>query len=205
MQSDLKLGLLTGSRAKTDAWFFSAMLFPFCLAGSQEEQGLECEPFGGGLKDLPSFSRFAGAGPASAAFPGEVGFGHTWCISGRRPGSTWNSLLVRRVKATLLLAGIRLVTSHPSPFGTGEHGANAIGEGELSHKDTDSAHRAKGFVSQQVPVPTCECGRVGDILGARHSGSRSTAWQRARTRGCPALGHGMTTPAISLGVKNWSH
>lgn len=102
MQSDLKLGLLTGSRAKTDAWLFSAMLFPFCLAGSQEEQGLECEPFGGGLTDLPSFSCFAGAGPAGAAFPREVGSGHTWCLSGRRLGSTWNSLLVRRVKATPL-------------------------------------------------------------------------------------------------------
>lgn len=128
MQSDLKLGLLTGSRAKTDAWLFSAMLFPFCLAGSQEEQGLECEPFRGGLKDLPSFSCFAGAGPAGAAFPGEVGLGHTWCIGGRRPGSTWNSLLVGRVKAMPLLAGICLVTLHPSPFGTGEHRANAIGE-----------------------------------------------------------------------------
>lgn len=73
MQSDLKLCLLTGSRAKTDAWLFSTMLFPFGLAGSQEEQGLECEPFGGGLKDLPSFSCFAGAGQAGAAFPGEVG------------------------------------------------------------------------------------------------------------------------------------
>lgn len=129
MQSHLKLGLLTGSRAKTDAWLFSAMLFPVCLAGSQEEQGLECEPFGGGLKDLPSFSCFAGVGPASAAFPGEVGLGHTWCIGGRQLGSTWNSLLVGRVKAMPLLAGIRLVTSHPSPFGTGERRANAIREG----------------------------------------------------------------------------
>lgn len=71
VQSDLRLGLLAGSRAKTDAWLFSAMLFPFCLAGSQEEQGLECEPFGGGLKDLSSFSCFAGAGPAGPAFPRE--------------------------------------------------------------------------------------------------------------------------------------
>lgn len=63
--------------------------------------------------------------------PGEVGLGHTWCIGGGRPGSTWNSLLVGRVKAVPLLAGIRLVTSHPSPFGTGEHRANAIGEGAL--------------------------------------------------------------------------
>lgn len=53
MQSDLTLGLPPGSRAKTDAWLFSAMLFPFCLAGSQEEQGLECEPFRGRPKDLP--------------------------------------------------------------------------------------------------------------------------------------------------------
>lgn len=128
MQSDLKLSLLTRSRAKTDTWLFSAMLFPFCLAGSQEEQGLECEPFGGRLKDLPSFRCFAGAGQAGAAFPGKVGLGHTWCIGGRRPGSTWNSLLVRRVKAMPLLAGICLVTSHPSPFGTGEHRANAIEE-----------------------------------------------------------------------------
>lgn len=71
MQSDLKLGLLTGSRAKTDAWLFSAMLFPFCLAGSQEEQGLECEPFGGGLRP-PLLGCFAGAGLAGAAFPREV-------------------------------------------------------------------------------------------------------------------------------------
>lgn len=70
MQSDLKLGLLTGSRAKTDAWLFSAMLFPFCLAGSQEEQGLECEPFGGGLRP-PLLGCFAGAGLAGAAFPRE--------------------------------------------------------------------------------------------------------------------------------------
>lgn len=181
MQSDLKLSLLTRSRAKTDTWLFSAMLFPFCLAGSQEEQGLECEPFGGRLKDLPSFRCFAGAGQAGAAFPGKVGLGHTWCIGGRRPGSTWNSLLVRRVKAMPLLAGICLVTSHPSPFGTGEHRANAIeevgGGGGFSHENMDSAHRAKGFVSQQVPAPTWECGRVGDIPGARHWGSQSTAWQ----------------------------
>lgn len=105
-----------------------------------------------------------------------------------------------------LLAGIRLVTSHPSPFGTGEHRANAIGEGGgFSHENTDSAHRAKGFVSQQVPAPTWECGRVGDVLGARHWGSQSTAWQQAQACGHPALGHGVTTPAISLGVKNWSH
>lgn len=53
VQSHLKLSLLTGSRAKTDAWLFSAVLFPFCLAGSQEEQGLECEPFGGGTERPP--------------------------------------------------------------------------------------------------------------------------------------------------------
>lgn len=70
MQSDLKLGLLTGSRAKTDAWLFSAMLLPFCLAGSQEGQGLECEPFGGGLRP-PLLGCFAGAGLAGAAFPRE--------------------------------------------------------------------------------------------------------------------------------------
>lgn len=33
----------------------------------------------------------------------------------------------------------------------------------------------------------------GDIPGARHSGSGSTAWQRAQARGRPALGHGVAT------------
>lgn len=82
----LTLGLLTGSRAKTDAWFFSALLFPFWLAGSREEQGLECEPFRGGLKGFPSGSCFAGGGLAAAAFPGEVGLGHTWSIGRALPG-----------------------------------------------------------------------------------------------------------------------
>lgn len=50
MQLDLNLSLLPGSRAKTDAWLFSAMLFPFCLAAGQEKQGLECKPFRGRLR-----------------------------------------------------------------------------------------------------------------------------------------------------------
>lgn len=77
--------------------------------------------------------------------------------------------------------------------------------GGFSHENTDSAHRAKGFVSQQVPAPTWECGRVGDTPGARHSGRRSTAWLRVQACGCPTLGRGVTTPATSLGVKHWSH
>lgn len=88
VQSDLMLGLLPGSRAKTDAWLFSAMLFPFCLAGSQEEQGLECEPFRGrtkrppppvvallvgGRQVLPSLGRWAWDIPgALAGLPGTV-------------------------------------------------------------------------------------------------------------------------------------
>lgn len=41
------------------------------------------------------------------------------------------------------------------------------GGGGFSHENTDSAHRAKGFVSQQVPAPTWECGRGG------HTGSQA--------------------------------
>lgn len=76
----------------------SAMLFPFCLAGSQEEQGLECEPFGGGLRP-PLLGCFAGAGLAVLPSPGRwlrTYLVHRWL------GSTWNSPLVGRVKATLL-------------------------------------------------------------------------------------------------------
>lgn len=63
VHSDRNLCLLAGSRAMTAAWLFSAVLFPFCLAGSQEEQGLECEPFEGGLRPplLQSFC-WCGAG-----------------------------------------------------------------------------------------------------------------------------------------------
>lgn len=113
-------------------------------------------PLEGELKDLPSFSYFAGAGLAGAAFPGEVGFGRTWCTGGRRPGSTWNSLLVRRVKLMPLLVGICLVTSHPSPFGTGEHRANAIGEGAFPTRTQTRLTERKGFFCpnryQHLPV-----------------------------------------------------
>lgn len=166
MQSDLKLGLLTGSRAKTDAWLFSAMLFPFCLAGSQEEQGLECEPFGGGLRP-PLLGCFAGAGLAGAAFPREVaedipgasvaGFYLEQFISWEGKGSTAEG------HAWSLLIHLHLAQESTGPAQTGRWG-------EFSHKNTDSAHRAKGFVSQQVPIPTWEC---GDIPGAGHLDSLS--------------------------------
>lgn len=75
--------------------------------------------------------------------------------------------------------------------------------GSFSHQNTDSAHRAKGFVSQQLPAPTCECGRAEDIPGARHSGGRSAAWQWHMQLSC--IWTWRDSSSISLGVKNWSH
>lgn len=155
MQSDLKLGLLTGSRAKTDAWLFSAMLFPFCLAGSQEEQGLECEPLGGGLRP-PLLGCFAGAGLAGAAFPREG--------AEDIPGASVAGLYLEQ---SIIWEGKGNATGrdrlgHFSSISIwhrraqGQHSRG--GWGGFSHKNTDSAHRAKGFVSQQVPTPTWECG-----------------------------------------------
>lgn len=167
MQSDLKLGLLTGSRAKTDAWLFSAVLFSFCLAGSQEEQGLECEPFGGGLRP-PLLGCFAGAGLAGAAFPGR--WLRTYLVH-RWPGSTWNSPLVGRVKA-MLLGGTRLVTSHPSPFGTGEARCHRSqgGEGAFPTRTRTQLTERKVLCPNRYQHLR---GSVGDILGAGHSGSLS--------------------------------
>lgn len=166
MQSDLKLGLLTGSRAKTDAWLFSAVLFPFCLAGSQEEQGLECEPFGGGLRP-PSLVDLLVQGWQVLPAPGR--WLRTYLVH-RWPGSTWNSPLVGWVKA-MLLWGTRLVTSHPSPFGTGEHGANTGGEVRGLFPQE---HRL-GSQSERFRVPRYQHlrGSVGDVPGAGHSGSLS--------------------------------
>lgn len=128
MQSDLNLGLLTGSRAKTDAWLFSAVLFPFCLAAGQEKQGLECEPFGGRLRP-PLISLLCWCEAGRCCLPRGGGprpdLVHRW----QAAGLYLQQSLVGRVKARPLVAGIRLVTSHPALFGTGEHRANTVGDG----------------------------------------------------------------------------
>lgn len=181
MQSDLKLGLLTGSRAKTDAWLFSAMLFPFCLAGSQEEQGLECEPFGGGLRP-PLLGCLLVQGWQVLPSPGR---GLRTYLVHRWLGSTWNSPIAGRVKATLLW-GTGLVTSHPSPFGTGEHRASAVGDmGGLFPQE-----HGLGSQSERFCVPTGTNTYVGAWGTSQEPGTGAA---------CPALGHGLTAPAISLG------
>lgn len=181
MQLDLNLSLLPGSRAKTDAWLFSAMLFPFCLAAGQEKQGLECKPFRGRLRP-PLIALLCWCEAGRCCLPWGGGprpyLVHWWQAAG-----LYLEQSVSWIKARPLVAGIRLVTSHPALFGTGEHRANTGGDGGcFSHENTDSAHGAKGFVSRQVPAPTCECGGVRDILGARHSGGQHVAvlpWEMA--------------------------
>lgn len=182
VQSDLKLGLLTGSRAKTDAWLFSAMLFPFCLAGSQEEQGLECEPFGGGLRP-PLLSCFAGAGLAGAAFPreGAEDIPGAWVAGLYLEQSIgWegkgNAAVGGQAWSLLIHLHLAQESTGPTQSGTWEG---------FSHKNTDSAHRAKGFVSQRVPTPVWERG--------------GTSQEPGTGAACPASGHGVTAPAISLG------
>lgn len=48
--------------------------------------------------------------------------------------------------------------------------------GSCSHKNTDSAHRAKGFLSQQVPTPMWEC---RGCLGNRGLGQPVLPWDMA--------------------------
>lgn len=181
MQSDLKLGLLTGSRAKTDAWLFSAMLFPFCLAGSQEEQGLECEPFGGGLRP-PLLGCFAGAGLAGAAFPREG--------AEDIPGAS--------------VAGLYLEQSN-----SWEGKGNAAVGDRLGHFSSISIwhRRAQGQHSRGHggAFPTRTRTRLTERRFCVPTGTNTYvgAWGTSQEPGtgaaCPALGHGLTAPAISLG------
>lgn len=175
MQSDLKLGLLTGSRAKTDAWLFSAMLFPFCLAGSQEEQGLECEPFGGGLRP-PLLGCFAGAGLAGAACPREV--------AEDIPGASGAALYLEQSvswegKGNAAVRDTRGHFSSISIWHRRAQGQRSQGGGGLFPQEHGLSSQSERF---RVPTGTNTC--MG-VWGTRAA--------------CPALGHGVTTPAISLG------
>lgn len=181
VQSDLKLGLLTGSRAKTDAWLFSAMLLPFCLAGSQEGQGLECEPFGGELRP-PLLGCFAGAGLAGAAFPREG--------AEDIPGAS--------------VAGLYLEQSD-----SWEGKGNAAVGDRLGHFSSISIwhRRAQGQCSRghgglfpQEHGLSSQSERFCVPTGTNtYMGAWGTSQEPGTGAACPALGHGVTAPAISLG------
>lgn len=187
VQSDLKLGLLTGSRAKTDAWLFSAMLFPFCLAGSQEEQGLECEPFGGGLRP-PLLGCFAGAGLAGAAFPREG--------AEDRPGASVAGLYLEQSiswegKGNAAV-GDRL--GHFSSISIWHR--RAQGQRSWGHGGAFPTRTQTQLTERKVLCPNRYQhlrGSVGDIPGARHWGSLS----------CP--GTWPDSSSHQLGRGHWSH
>lgn len=167
MQSDLQLGLLTGSRAKTDAWLFSAMLFPFCLAGSQEEQGLECEPFGGGPRP-PLLGCFAGAGLAGAAFPREVAedIPGAWVA-----GLCLEQSIIREGKGS---AAVRDTLGHFSSISIWHR--RAQGQRSRGGEGASPTRTRTQLTERKVSCPNRYKhlrGSVGDIPGAGHLGSLS--------------------------------
>lgn len=98
-----------------------------------------------------------------------------------------------------LLARIRLVTSHPSPFGTGEHWANAIKEGAFPTRTWTQLTERKVLCPsryQHLPVSVGGRGTYWEP-GIRVAGAQPGSG----TCSCPASGHGVTAPASAWGSR----